>query len=342
MTTSPPLLDQASESTPWQGKTVGIIPFPALGDTTIYLRLAQSLANAGSSVVVYSDALAPAADLFNWLTVRRLTPIDLRLISTHNDLVIADIQSKDILAFNGQTGKLAGLPNFVAVTAKTFPALPSKLNCPEWVAGRPGVSPHQPFCPGKKFGMTMVEWVDHYVEETLGLAKLANPPSITTPIDWTPDQQSAKRIVIFPTTPNPSKNYSLSGFKRLYNMLERNGWKTDIVCMQNELDELSSAFPRKDVITFESLRSLILHLLQSKAVISNDSGGGHLASLLGLPTFTITKKKEDFVWRPGFSDKGHVISPMFTFKWITGRVWRPFIPLHRIVKTLSQLPDNRR
>lgn len=326
----------------WRNKDVAIVPFPALGDTMIYMRLAQLIANAGGRVSVFSDALSSARDLFDWLSIGPSTPLDLRQMSSSYDLIVADIQAKDILAFNGQTGGLAELPNFVAVTAKTFPTLPRRLNCPEWVVYRPGVSPHQPFCPGEKFGITMVEWVDHYAEKTLGLSKLESAPPITLPIGWTPDQESAKRIVIFPTTPNPSKNYSLNGFKRLCSMLERNGWKTDIVCMPNEQEELSSVFPSKKVITFQSLRSLILHLLQSKAVISNDSGGGHLASMLGLPTFTITKKKEDFVWRPGFSDKGHVISPWFSFKWITGRVWRPFIPLHRIVKTLSQLPDSRR
>ena len=321
----------------WRDMTVALIPFPALGDTTVYLRLAQTLFNAGSSVTVFSDALFPAADLFDWITVHPLTPFRLDQIASSYDLVFGDIQAKEILDYNGTTGKLAQLPNFVAVTAKTFPKLPQPLPRPEWTFGPHKSSPHQAFCPGQQYGSTMVEWVDHYARETLGLLAAQTPPPVRIPNDWTPDQDSRKRVLIFPTTPNPTKNYSVEGFKRLSTLLERKGWKVEIVCMPHEADELASVFGQQKIQTFQSLRSLILHILQSKAVISNDSGGGHLASMLGLPTFTITKKKSTFVWRPGFNEKGHVISPIVTFKWISGRVWRPFIPLQRIVRALAHL-----
>ncbi len=323
-------------------KTVAIIPYPALGDTTIYLRLAQALFSAGSSVTVFSDALSPAADLFDWIAVRPLTPCQIDEIASGHDLIIGDIKVKEILAYNSSTGGLAKIPNFVAVTIKAFPDLPQPLPIPEWAAAQLGRSPHQSFCPGQQFGSTMVEWVDRYAWETLGIPAAEAPPPVKTPDNWKPDQDSCRRVLIFPTTLKPSKDYSTRGFKRLSALLEKDGWKVEIVCMPHETVELTRIFGRQRIQTFQSLRSLVLHILQSKAVISNDSGGGHLASMLGVPTFTITKKREDFVWRPGFSDKGQVISPVFTVKWFTGRIWRPFIPLQRIVKALSQLAENQR
>lgn len=323
-------------------KSVAIVPFPALGDLTIYLRLAQSLVAAGSPVTIYSDTLLSAADLVNWLDVRSLSTNSIEEIVRHHDLLIGDILAKPLREYDGAEEKLADLPNFLAVTAKTFPVRQHELRVPEGMAGTSGGSPHMSFCPRQQSGPTMVEWVDRYVQRVLGLAVPTTPPPIVNPTGWSADRDAGRRVLIFPTTPNPKKNYHLAGFRRLYNRLVKENWKVEIVCMPHEVSVIEKAFDRQAILTFPDLRALILHVLQSRAVISNDSGGGHLASMLGLPTFTITKKRENFVWRPGFNSQGQVISPVFTFKWFSGRVWRPFIPQRKIVRALAQLAENQR
>jgi ADP-heptose:LPS heptosyltransferase len=182
----------------------------------------------------------------------------------------------------------------------------------------------------------MVEWVDRYGQEIFGLPPSETPLRLTPPADWQPDADRHRRVLVFPTTPNPSKNYSLRGFSRLVARLESAGWLVDVICMTNEVPQVAAVFGASRTKTFPTLRELILQMMQSHAVISNDSGGGHLGSMLGLATYTITKKTADFVWRPGFNDDNQVICPTMTFKWITGRVWRPFIPLGRIVASLGK------
>ena len=105
--------------------------------------------------------------------------------------------------------------------------------------------------------------------------------------------------------------------------------------MPLEYETLTQSAGNVPVCSFETIRDLIIHIATSSVVISNDSGGGHLGAMLGLKTITITKKPNEFVWRPGFSGSRHVVGPAMTFKWFSGRIWRPFIPIGKIVALIG-------
>jgi hypothetical protein len=322
-----------------RGRSIAIIPFPTLGDTTIYLRLAHTLSLAGARLRIYSDLLASADDLFPWAEVLPLADHELADISRANDLVIADILAPKLVAHRESDPSLSSPGNLLAVTAKRPPSGFTPPAIPVLLAGSGAANPHAPFCRSAQYGPSMVDWVDRYAAEVFGLSAPPCPPPVVPPPDWVADGDAARRVLLFPLTPNPSKNYSLSGFARLAGRLEKNGWNAEIVCMPHEAETMSARLGADSVRVFPSLRDLILHMRQSSAVISNDSGGGHLGSMLGLRTFTITKKAADFVWRPGFNGDNMVVSPVMTFKWINGRVWRPFIPLRKIIDALGQAPQ---
>lgn len=319
---------------PLNGKSVAIYPFPALGDNTIYLRLAQSLVAAGARVSFYSEILAPAADLLPWLEVKPPPTPDIQHIFASHELVIADILAPKIAKSLEQS-----VPdNLIQVTAKnmpenfTPPAVPAVLH---GISGNCSKSVHRAFCPGIRYGIPMVAWVDKYATDTLGLPPHSTPPPVAPPNNWKMDDEAHRRILIFPTTPNPSKNYSLSGFLKLSAMLEKKNWHPEVICMPHEQEAMRKVFSPERIHSFPNVRELILHVMESHAVITNDSGGGHLGSMLGRKTFTITKKRSNFVWRPGFSPDNQVITPSMTIKWFSGRIWRPFISLERIVAALE-------
>ena len=321
---------------PWRDRRIAIIPFPAVGDNTIYLRLAQTLSDAGARVSFYSDLFAPLADMLPWLAASPLTgrAID-ELCDTH-DLVIADVLTRQIATWPRLIEHPSSVTNLLATTAKHLPAnfvAPPAPSLFSWHASAPL---HRPICPVRDRGASMVEWMDRYALEIFGLPPPKAPPQLAPPSDWIPDAERNRRVLIFPTTPNPSKNYSLKGFAKLASRLESADWRVDVVCMPNEIPQVAATLGAARTRSFPSLRELILHIMQSHAVISNDSGGGHLGSMLGLATYTITKKSADFVWRPGFNRDNQVVGPVMTFKWFGGRVWRPFIPLDRIVSALGK------
>lgn len=129
---------------PLNGKSVAIYPFPALGDNTIYLRLAQSLVAAGARVSFYSEILAPAADLLPWLEVKPPPTPDIQHIFASHELVIADILAPKIAKSLEQS-----VPdNLIQVTAKnmpenfTPPAVPAVLHA---ISGNCGKSVHRAF-----------------------------------------------------------------------------------------------------------------------------------------------------------------------------------------------------
>jgi len=321
---------------PWRDRRIAIIPFPAVGDNTIYLRLAQTLSDAGARVSFYSDLFAPLADMLPWLATQPLSGSSLDELCDTHDLVIADVLTKQLASWTRLVEHPESITNLLATTAKHLPRGFVAPPVPAMIHSCDANTPHRALCPVRDRGASMVEWMDRYAQEVFGQPPPKSPPRLTPPTDWKPDVERNRRVLIFPTTPNPSKNYSLKGFARLASRLESAGWRVDVVCMPNEIPQVAATLGVARTLSFPSLRELILHIMQSHAVISNDSGGGHLGSMLGLPTYTITKKSADFVWRPGFNRDNQVVGPVMTFKWFGGRVWRPFIPLDRIVSALGK------
>ncbi|MDC6679276.1 hypothetical protein OEZ78_27820, partial [Leclercia adecarboxylata] len=121
------------------------------------------------------------------------------------------------------------------------------------------------------------------------------------------ERESSRLVLIFPTTPQPKKNYWLLGFRLLGHAIRKNGWDVEYVGVPKEHHQLEAAFPGFVVRSFVDISGLIDHVSTASVVISNDSGGGHLASLIGLKTFTITRRGEQFTWRPGFNNLNTVL-----------------------------------
>lgn len=72
-------------------------------------------------------------------------------------------------------------------------------------------------------------------------------------------------------------------------------------------------------------------------MIGNDSGIGHLASCLGLPTITITKStSKHYRWRPGWG-KNRLINAPFQAKWHQKYFWQFFISVNRVYKAFNSL-----
>lgn len=307
---------------------IAISPFPALGDITIYLRLAWIFSRNGADVTFFSDALYPARAHFPWLRILPEQSDDLNSLSAGYDLVIACFE-KYYKKRQWQSSH-AQLENVAFVTAKKISKASGLDGRPVVCRGRTFAEASRAFCLSSKLPKTMVDWIDSYAKDVFGLS--AGP----IPVPSLPVQQDPRLILIFPTTPQPKKNYWLGGFIRLARRIEQNGWQVQFICMPSEASQISAAVSGFEVKSFPDINALMQHVAQAFAVISNDSGGGHLASLMDLRTFTITRRHADFAWRPGFNGKNTVIHPWFRFKSLRGGyVWRPFVPVWRIVRELG-------
>ncbi|WP_312224712.1 glycosyltransferase family 9 protein [Stutzerimonas nitrititolerans] len=314
------------------GLKVAVVPFPALGDITIYLRLCWLFCRSGAHVTFYSNAFYSAREYFPWLTIVPEHDDELDELAGRFELVIACFEK---YYFRKKWSPLyAALNNVAFVTAKKISRDSGLDGCGVVIRGKDFFGASRAFCLDSNAGKSMVEWVDGYAKEVFAIE--------THPMPGLPGLQldnDAGLVLIFPTTPQPKKNYWMAGFRWLANALQKKGWRVEFVCMPDEREEVLKAVPGFQVRSFPDIKGLIDHVALASIVISNDSGGGHLASFMGLATFTITRRHRYFAWRPGFNQFNTVVYPWFRFKWLGDYIWRPFVPVRLIARKIGR-PDS--
>lgn len=312
------------------GMKVALVPCPALGDTLLFLWLAWRLQAVGAQVTLASGSLSSLRDyLPNFQFAGGVQP-DVPALAEDNELVICAVDWLDQIACSG-TDPLS-LRNVAYLAGKKLPARLKVDPQPVLLGGHTIPDGHNVICRDPKAGKTMVQWIDLYAEQVLGLDLSMRPAGLQSLPAATSD--AGGRIAIFPTTPHASKNYSVRGFRRLARSLVAKGLQVEFVGVPADHAELQAQYPGFTVNAFKDLKGLVDFLRTCSVVISNDSGGGHLGSLMGLQTFTITRRRPDFTWRPGFNSRNQVINPVLTFKWMGEIVWRPFIPLRRVLREI--------
>lgn len=314
----------------FQGLTVAVMPPKALGDVTLYLHLAWQFHRAGAQVRFFSNPLFPAREFFSWLLIEPVGQVDLWQLAGECDLVIAyfNYLPKDAV----ERERCLERQNIAYVTAKKLPNNIPLHGRDVMVGEHCFKAASMPFCLHSRAGLSMREWIDRYVETVYGIP-VTDSLSMVCP---SLRREPGNRVLIFPTSPRSKKNYSMGGFLRLARRLQKLGWQVEFIGLPSEEEELKARFVGFPVFSFADIGKLMVHMAAAVAVISNDSGGGHLGSMMGLRTFTIARRHERFVWRPGFSSRGMVLAPRVRFKWLNGDyIWRPFVQLGRIVEALG-------
>ena len=149
------------------------------------------------------------------------------------------------------------------------------------------------------------------------------------------------RILIHPTSTSTQRTYTPSKFLKIATCLQKKGTEVVFCVSPQERSEwLSRVQNRFLVPEFYSLKELATYVYESSFLIGNESGTGHLASNLGIPTLIIAScPKQMALWRPGFL-LGKVITPskyIPNFKGFRLRQnqWQRCIPTQRILREIS-------
>ncbi len=149
-----------------------------------------------------------------------------------------------------------------------------------------------------------------------------------------------KRVVIHPTSTTPKRTWSREKFLGVAKKLEKEGYEIAFSLSPDEKEKwrgIPFAIPE-----FPNLSALASYLYESYFLIGNESGTGHLASNLGIPTIIIAScPKQMALWRPGFL-LGKVVTPSFYIpntKLLRLREnrWQAFISPRRVVKTFHEV-----
>ncbi|MCH9614171.1 MAG: hypothetical protein SP1CHLAM54_11870 [Chlamydiia bacterium] len=181
--------------------------------------------------------------------------------------------------------------------------------------------------------LPMAENIAHAVQNG-DLTNGITPPSHLT------FQKHKKRILIHPTSANLNDCYLKSRYLAVASHLETMGYTVAFITSPSERPAFENC--GFELPLFNTLRDLADYIFESRALIGNDSGPGHLASNLGLKTLIVANdEKRMRLWRPAWSPT-LVITPKSWIPNMKGvrlrtKYWAQMIPKTQILRKLSFL-----
>lgn len=149
---------------------------------------------------------------------------------------------------------------------------------------------------------TMVDNITSFMQHKFPMPNFSNLPKNSLLIPKGEYRKYSHRVAIHPTSANPRKNWTPIQFVILAKKLRIYGYFPVFLVSPNENYHWKSFLPSYFPLhSFADLSDLSSYLYESGAFIGNDSGLGHLASNLQIPTLTIFSKKSlSPLWNPGF------------------------------------------
>ena len=149
----------------------------------------------------------------------------------------------------------------------------------------------------------------------LGFQEAVKSNGITLPEGLVP-RLHLKRVVLHPTSSRPGKNWPRPKFLKLAKKLAQKGFEpVFIVSPAEKID-----WPEAPL--FSDLNEMARFVGESGYMIGNDSGIGHLASCLGVPTVSLFKNERTaHFWRPAFAP-GEICLPQGWLPNLKGLRWR--------------------
>jgi hypothetical protein len=291
-----------------------------LGDGLISLVLSHNLQKNGHQVLTIHPFLKALQAWFPHLP-----------IEPHSSLMLEDLASFDkIFLFHEKT------PRMLEIQEYCLKHHPDKIVVLNPIAT---VRTDYPFWENGKFdgSQTFVDNLVHYCSHELGLKSVTKANGLKVPAH-VQLKKYPKRVVIHPTSSQDSKNWPWDKFMGLARELEIQGWDPQFLLTKEEKGKYPSCASPK----MHNLEEMAAFVAESGAMIGNDSGIGHLASCLGLPTVTICRKAQVAkFWRPAWGKGKVVASPPWlpNLKWMRwrDRHWKKFISESQVLKAFADL-----
>jgi heptosyltransferase III len=326
---------------------IAVIAACGLGDGLVLLVLAHNLQRQGHHITFYNN---PVAELQNWLPQLTVKPYpkpeDIEQCFANYDLVIAEPASivtqhipKQQYPHLAQHYVFVGLGTLESSLAfdhhtrlLTSNLDPDKAKQLASIARLSGLS-----VPNIDRTQSLVNNIATACQTILGIPNATKHNGLTPPSSVIYRKYS-QRVIIHPLSTGHAKNWPAKKFMRLAKALQQQGWQPVFTVSPAEREQwmrvVKDKFP---VPLFPTIETLASFVAESGFMIGNDSGTGHLASNLGIPTLTIRPKTDKFFrWLPGWAAGKH-ITPLISFKVSGKRYWKPFLSVKRVLTAFNEL-----
>ncbi len=331
---------------------LAVVAFSSLGDGLLYVMMADNLRRAGFAVTYFGDLVYQLRD---WLPQLDIRPYPAR------DQFDQTLGEFDLV--------ICSPPQFMrdTMTPERTDFLRRKwlLVCQKapdtWAydhteANRercPAVVHEQLGALLKSAGSIRYKRFDHesvvditldYMRTRMGLTQVDKHVALTPPAGLS-HRRHGRRVVVSPDSAGPEKkDWTPSRFLRLCRRLRSRGYEPHIVVAPKNHARwqalVDGQFP---IPRFDRIDGLAAFIYESRCLIANDSGNGHLASFLGVPTITIYRKQNPhFHWRPDWAP-GTVVCPRLGLPWLGENAWKAFIPSGHIMAAVDHYapPEQR-
>ena len=160
--------------------------------------------------------------------------------------------------------------------------------------------------------------------------------------------QYTKRVLIHPTSTTLYGTWDSYKFIEVANLLAYKGYEVVFCVSPQERPEWVPLVEESfQLPIFPTLSELAAYVYESSFLIGNDSGPGHLASNLHIPTLIIAScRKRMALWRPGWF-AGKVLSPSrfipnFKGSRLREKKWKVFISPKRVLRTFQFMQMRKR
>jgi len=180
------------------------------------------------------------------------------------------------------------------------------------------------------------------IEKVLHLPKVTKSNGFIAPIDLC-YKKHPTRIAIHCTSSRPTRNWPKEKFIELATLLKQEGYQPVFIPGPEEFNNWQDLKEIGfEVVNFPSLDALARFIYESGYLIGNDSGLGHLASAIGIPTLSLFRRKTwAKMWAPSFAE-GVVVAPSNLVPNIRGfrlrdRHWQKFVTVNMAKRGFDRL-----
>jgi ADP-heptose:LPS heptosyltransferase len=199
---------------------------------------------------------------------------------------------------------------------------------------------------------------DSYIDPRIPIVKnlekfcqrILNFPHITKHNGFLPPRglihkKYAKRVALHTVSSRDGKNWPREKYVKLALHLKNEGFEPSFILggpkdrgdWDDYLKDTPFACPM-----FSNLDEIAQYIYESGFFVGNDSGLGHLASCLSVPTVTISRRKTVArFWRPSWTE-GAIVNPSSLIPNIRGlrirdRKWKSFVSVKKVLRAFEKL-----
>ena len=310
------------------GPRAGVFCHNGLGDGVNCLVLSNNLQLNGWKVDTYQNTIGPMQTWFPHLPVQSYPPVSevSRILSTYDWFFVVQNDTDPFVIKLIEEGKRR-FPDRIKVIY-LYPS-PYIVNEPYY------------FDCLTEYHLSIAENLRLFCARILHLPKIAQGNGFIPPPGLI-HRRFPKRVAIHPTSARITRNWPKEKFVKLALHLREEGYQVAFLPGKEreewkEVEGLGFELP-----VIGNLDGLAHFLYESGYLVGNDSGLGHLASALHIPTLTLCRRKAwANMWAPSFG-KGVVVAPGSWIPNIRGlrlrdRHWQKFITVGMARRAFERL-----